>query len=166
MSSHHVDSTGCLAEDHEMCYSQWSCNRHKVLKYILFPNLFNRIIKKKISCLGTAGVKQHTYIHNRNINIATNLKAHTVPLRHNRESIAWWPIQRINSVDYAGRTNLQRLCSVRFHDFPHVLDELTHIFPDLPPMKHEGMRNSSVALLGHMVCLCSGFLLILCLESQ
>lgn len=47
MSSHHVDSTGCLAEDHEMCYSQWSCNRHKVLKYILFPNLFNRIIKKR-----------------------------------------------------------------------------------------------------------------------
>lgn len=63
-------------------------------------------------------------------------------------------------------TDLQRLCSERLHDSPHVQDELTHVFPNLTPMKHEGVGDGPVRLLGHMVGCCSGFLLVFSLKQR
>lgn len=63
-------------------------------------------------------------------------------------------------------TNLQRLGRVRLHDFPHVQDELTHVFPDLTPMKHEGVRHGPVGLLGRMVGCRSGLFLALGLRRR
>lgn len=37
--SYHVDAAGSLAEDHEVCHSQRSCDGHKVFQHVLFPNL-------------------------------------------------------------------------------------------------------------------------------
>lgn len=63
------------------------------------------------------------------------------------------------------QTDLKRLCSVWLHDSPHVQDKLTNVFPNLTPMKHEGVGDSSVGLFGHMVGCCSGFLLVLGLKG-
>lgn len=66
----------------------------------------------------------------------------------------------------SSQTDLERLCSVRLHDPPHVQDELTHVFPDLTPVKDEGVGDGSVRLLGHMVGCGSGLLLVLGLNAQ
>lgn len=39
LCGHHVDAGGRLAEDHEVCHSQRSCYRYKVLQDIPFPDL-------------------------------------------------------------------------------------------------------------------------------
>lgn len=63
-------------------------------------------------------------------------------------------------------TDLQRLCGVRLHDFPHVLDELTHVFSNLTPMKHEGVGHRPVGILSHVDGLSSGFLLVFSLMKK
>lgn len=63
-------------------------------------------------------------------------------------------------------TNLKRLCRVRLHYFPHVQNELTHVFPNLTPMKHKRVRHGTVSLLRHMVGCCSGFFLALGLRIR
>lgn len=64
------------------------------------------------------------------------------------------------------QTDLQTLCGVRLHDSPHVQDQLTHVFPNLTPVKHKGVRDRSIRLFGHMVGCCSGFLLVLALKDR
>lgn len=39
ITTYHVETAGCLAEDHEVRHSQWSCDGYKVFQHILFPNL-------------------------------------------------------------------------------------------------------------------------------
>lgn len=63
-------------------------------------------------------------------------------------------------------TNLQRLCRVWLHYFPHVQNELTHVFPNLTPMKHKRVRHGTVTLLRYMVGCCSGFFLALGLRIR
>lgn len=68
--------------------------------------------------------------------------------------------------DLVLHTDLQRLCCVWLHDSPYVQDELTSVFPNLTPMKHEGVGHGCVALIGHMVGCCSAFLLVLGLKAR
>lgn len=64
------------------------------------------------------------------------------------------------------QTNLQRLGGIRHHDVPHVLDELTHVFPNLTSIEDERVRYRTKRLLGHMVGCGAGFLLVLTLKSR
>ena len=55
--SHQINIGGCLAEDHEVRHSQWSCYWHKIFQHILVPHLVGRtghILNQKIifPCLG------------------------------------------------------------------------------------------------------------------
>lgn len=62
------------------------------------------------------------------------------------------------------QTNLERLRGVGHHDFPHVLDELAHVFPHLAPVEDERVRHRAERLLGHVVGGGAGLLLVLTLR--